>query len=193
MFTIVYFIFYRSVYIGDIPCATAMTLAVFSRFLCGTLTTLPIPHTAQLNDNELPTMIVGNNFFLFFSGHTCNCEVGRMILKHEGRKTLSKVIRLLNFLQSIRLISTRGHYSIDIIAGYVFAFPIYATYVWARERVKIKSRGKIVKTPEGAKRDWCWGSKDFLLWRVKTDSFFSRSRNWHFGFLCRWFSRCCFF
>jgi len=148
-----YFIFFRPLFLGDIPCGTVMALSTLSRTICGSFTTLPIHPMAQLNDNEIPNMVTGNKFFMFFSGHTCNSEVGRMILKHEGWTGFARLLRLLNLLQAIRLVATRGHYTIDVISGYAFSFLLYDIYVWSKKRMDEKSQITVGKFPEGGKKD----------------------------------------
>jgi len=144
-----WFLLYRPLFNGDIPCGTAFTLGLVARTICGSFTKLPIHSTAQLNENELPNMFTGNRFFMFFSGHTCFSELGRKILKYEGRTHFARLLRFLNFLQAVRLIATRGHYTIDVITGYAFSFPLYEIYVWSKKRIEEKS--KIY--PTGAKID----------------------------------------
>jgi len=144
-----WFLLYRPLFQGDIPCGTAFTLGIVARTICGAFTKLPIHSTAQLNENEIPNMFTGNRFFMFFSGHTCFSELGRKILKYEGKTGFGRMLRFLNFLQAVRLIATRGHYTIDVITGYVFSFPLYEIYVWSKNRIEEKS--KIY--PQGGKID----------------------------------------
>ena len=61
-------------------------------------------------------------FVSFFSGHVANTVMTAnfMYLKRDKRNW-GKFLHLLNLFQVVRLLATRGHYSIDIIVGWLVA------------------------------------------------------------------------
>jgi len=61
---------------------------------------------------------VGNvSFFLFFSGHVGGSVIASLDMRRTGRYKMAWVFDALNILQSLRLLATRGHYTIDLGAG----------------------------------------------------------------------------
>eukprot|EP00928_Gymnodinium_smaydae_P028938 TRINITY_DN21933_c0_g1_i1.p1 TRINITY_DN21933_c0_g1~~TRINITY_DN21933_c0_g1_i1.p1 ORF type:complete len:439 (+),score=43.49 TRINITY_DN21933_c0_g1_i1:177-1493(+) len=63
-------------------------------------------------------------FVSFFSGHVANvvCAANFLYLsKHYHSPKIAIALHVLNVLQIIRLLATRGHYSIDIIVGWIVA------------------------------------------------------------------------
>ncbi|THG08173.1 hypothetical protein TEA_006180 [Camellia sinensis var. sinensis] len=61
---------------------------------------------------------VGNvSFFLFYSGHVAASVIASLDMKRMQRWELGRVFDTLNVLQVIRLLSTRGHYTIDLVVG----------------------------------------------------------------------------
>lgn len=61
---------------------------------------------------------VGNvSFFLFFSGHVAGSMIASLDMRRMQRLTLARLFDILNVLQSIRLLGTRGHYTIDLAVG----------------------------------------------------------------------------
>ncbi|URE44840.1 hypothetical protein MUK42_31463 [Musa troglodytarum] len=68
---------------------------------------------------------VGNvSFFLFFSGHVAGAVIASLDMRRTRRRGMARVFDALNLLQSVRLLASRGHYTIDLAvgvgAGYVF-------------------------------------------------------------------------
>ena len=57
------------------------------------------------------------SFFLFYSGHVAGSMIASLDMKRMQRFRLAMVFDILNVLQSIRLLGTRGHYTIDIAVG----------------------------------------------------------------------------
>jgi len=131
-----YFLIYRAVYLGDMPCAAAFIAACFCRVMCGMLTVLPISPRAIVLQCEYPAMFSAGNGIMFYSGHTCNCELGRLILRCEGKTKMASLVFLMNSLQTIRLLAMRGHYTIDIIAGYFSAHVLFGIHTWTCARVQ---------------------------------------------------------
>jgi len=68
----------------------------------------------QKSKNFLP-------FVSFFSGHVASTVIiaNHMYARHYNKSAMG--LHILNIFQIIRLLSTRGHYSIDIIIGWVVA------------------------------------------------------------------------
>lgn len=61
---------------------------------------------------------VGNvSFFLFYSGHVAASVIASLDMKRNQRWELSRIFDTLNALQVVRLLSTRGHYTIDLVVG----------------------------------------------------------------------------
>ncbi|RRT45571.1 hypothetical protein B296_00046957 [Ensete ventricosum] len=68
---------------------------------------------------------VGNvSFFLFFSGHVAGAVIASLDMRRTRRRRMARVFDALNLLQTVRLLASRGHYTIDLAvgvgAGYVF-------------------------------------------------------------------------
>lgn len=61
---------------------------------------------------------VGNvSFFLFFSGHVGGSVIASIDMRRMRRWELAWLFDALNFLQGLRLLATRGHYTIDLAVG----------------------------------------------------------------------------
>lgn len=57
------------------------------------------------------------SFFLFFSGHVAGSVIASLDMRRMQRWELALIFDTLNALQVIRLLSTRGHYTIDLVVG----------------------------------------------------------------------------
>ncbi|XP_019168793.1 PREDICTED: phosphatidylcholine:diacylglycerol cholinephosphotransferase 1-like [Ipomoea nil] len=99
------------------PRATISALFMFTcRGILGYLTQLPLPEEFLGSGVDFP---VGNtSFFLFFSGHVAASVIASQDMQRVKRSKLAFTFHVLNFLQIVRLLSTRGHYTIDLAAGY---------------------------------------------------------------------------
>lgn len=61
---------------------------------------------------------VGNvSFFLFYSGHVAAAVIASLDMRRMQRQGMALAFDLLNVLQVVRLLSTRGHYTIDLGVG----------------------------------------------------------------------------
>ncbi|KAB5574340.1 hypothetical protein DKX38_001534 [Salix brachista] len=61
---------------------------------------------------------VGNvSFFLFYSGHVAGSVIASLDMRRMQRWELAWTFDALNVLQVIRLLGTRGHYTIDLVVG----------------------------------------------------------------------------
>lgn len=98
------------------PRATISALFMFTcRGILGYLTQLPVPEDFLGSGVDFP---VGNvSFFLFYSGHVAASVIASIDMKRMQRWELSWAFDTLNALQVVRLLSTRGHYTIDLVVG----------------------------------------------------------------------------
>lgn len=93
------------------------------RFVVGFMTRLPVPPGAYQSPTDIPPK--GSNFFFLFSAHTATITtVGLHVCEYWGWH-LSPVFAIIILLQSIRLLSTRGHYSADIILAISLSVFLY--------------------------------------------------------------------
>lgn len=84
---------------------------------------------------------VGNvSFFLFFSGHVAGAVIASLDMRRARRQKMAWVFDTLNLLQSIRLLASRGHYTIDLAVGVGAGFVAdvlagkYEEIMWKRDR-----------------------------------------------------------
>ncbi|XP_014515814.1 phosphatidylcholine:diacylglycerol cholinephosphotransferase 1 [Vigna radiata var. radiata] len=98
------------------PRATISTLFMFTcRGILGYSTQLPLPQEFLGSGADFP---VGNvSFFLFFSGHVAGSVIASLDMRRMQRKELAWTFDVLNVLQAVRLLGTRGHYTIDLAVG----------------------------------------------------------------------------
>ncbi|MQL84670.1 hypothetical protein Taro_017173 [Colocasia esculenta] len=98
------------------PRAAISALFMFTcRGILGYSTQLPLPQEFLGSGADFP---VGNvSFFLFFSGHVAGSVIASLDMRRTGRRGLAGLFDTLNMLQVLRLLATRGHYTIDLAAG----------------------------------------------------------------------------
>ncbi|GAB4850073.1 resistance to o-dinitrobenzene [Ancistrocladus abbreviatus] len=85
------------------------------RGILGYSTQLPLPQDFLGSGADFP---VGNvSFFLFFSGHVASSVIASLDMRRMQRKELAWTFDVLNGLQVLRLLGTRGHYTIDLAVG----------------------------------------------------------------------------
>ncbi|KZV56046.1 hypothetical protein F511_06063 [Dorcoceras hygrometricum] len=98
------------------PRATLSALFMFTcRGILGYVTQLPVPQEFLGSGADFP---VGNvSFFLFYSGHVAASVIASLDMKRMRRWELAYTFDALNILQVIRLLTTRGHYTIDLAVG----------------------------------------------------------------------------
>ncbi|XP_031271676.1 phosphatidylcholine:diacylglycerol cholinephosphotransferase 1-like [Pistacia vera] len=98
------------------PRATISALFMFTcRGILGYSTQLPLPQGFLGSGVDFP---VGNvSFFLFFSGHVAGSVIASLDMRRMQRRELAWIFDMLNVLQVIRLLGTRGHYTIDLAVG----------------------------------------------------------------------------
>ncbi|KAL3633055.1 resistance to o-dinitrobenzene [Castilleja foliolosa] len=98
------------------PRATISALFMFTcRGILGYATQLPLPQDFLGSGADFP---VGNvSFFLFYSGHIAASIIASLDMKRMQRWELAYTFDALNVLQALRLLTTRGHYTIDLAVG----------------------------------------------------------------------------
>ncbi|XP_018513625.1 phosphatidylcholine:diacylglycerol cholinephosphotransferase 1 isoform X2 [Brassica rapa] len=98
------------------PRATISACFMFTcRGILGYSTQLPLPQDFLGSGVDFP---VGNvSFFLFYSGHVAGSMIASLDMRRMQRLRLAMLFDILNILQSIRLLGTRGHYTIDLAVG----------------------------------------------------------------------------
>ncbi|XP_057454165.1 phosphatidylcholine:diacylglycerol cholinephosphotransferase 1-like [Lotus japonicus] len=98
------------------PRATISALFMFTcRGILGYSTQLPLPQGFLGSGVDFP---VGNvSFFLFFSGHVAGSVIASLDMRRMQRWELAWTFDVLNMLQAVRLLGTRGHYTIDLAVG----------------------------------------------------------------------------
>ncbi|CAH1420020.1 unnamed protein product [Lactuca virosa] len=98
------------------PRATVAALFMFTcRGILGYSTQLPLPEGFLGSGADFP---VGNvSFFLFYSGHVAGSVIASLDMRRMQRWELAILFDTLNILQVMRLLSTRGHYTIDLAIG----------------------------------------------------------------------------
>ncbi|KAJ0249247.1 Phosphatidylcholine:diacylglycerol cholinephosphotransferase 1 [Hirschfeldia incana] len=98
------------------PRATISACFMFTcRGILGYSTQLPLPQDFLGSGVDFP---VGNvSFFLFYSGHVAGSMIASLDMRRMQRLRLAMLFDILNVLQSIRLLGTRGHYTIDLAVG----------------------------------------------------------------------------
>ncbi|KAL9244686.1 hypothetical protein vseg_018438 [Gypsophila vaccaria] len=94
-------------------------LAALFSFTCrgilGYSTQLPLPQEFLGSGADFP---VGNvSFFLFYSGHVASAVIASLDMRRMQRMGLAWTFDILNVLQVVRLLGTRGHYTIDLAVG----------------------------------------------------------------------------
>ncbi|KAJ3692203.1 hypothetical protein LUZ60_012553 [Juncus effusus] len=115
------------------PRATIAAVFMFTcRGILGSSTQLPLPEGFLGSGVDFP---VGNvSFFLFFSGHVAGSVIASLDMRRVKRRKLALTFDVLNLLQMIRLLASRGHYTIDLATGLGagFIFDIFAGYYLER-------------------------------------------------------------
>ena len=107
------------------------------RSLCGWFTFLPPDPSYLMSFQDFPDIIQCltkdcgdvetaeiNPFLSFFSGHVATLVICANHMYLKGSRKSSIFFHVFNVLQIIRLLATRGHYSIDIIIGWYMAVRI---------------------------------------------------------------------
>lgn len=127
VFQIVY-IAYAWVVEGRFRPTLASAFMYSSRGFLGWSTQLPVPREFLGSEVDFP---VGNaSFFLFFSGHVGASIIATLDLRRVGRWRGALAMDAMNALQTVRLLATRGHYTIDLVSGAVAGWACYRLAEW---------------------------------------------------------------
>ncbi|CAF1307836.1 unnamed protein product, partial [Rotaria sp. Silwood1] len=103
------------------------------RLICGWLTQLPYSTEYLASQHDFPDCLTNlfrstvsdelssrrqhANFFFFYSGHAALVSLLAVHFYRIGHLHYSFACHIFNFLQILRLLATRGHYTIDLITG----------------------------------------------------------------------------
>ena len=126
----IYFV-YETIWVGDYePVFRYLEISVLRSF-CGWFTFLPPDPSYLMSFSDFPDIIQCltkecgdpataeiNPFLSFFSGHVATLVICANHMYMKGHKKWSIFFHIFNVFQIIRLLATRGHYSIDIIIGW---------------------------------------------------------------------------
>jgi len=147
------YVTYVTVWIGDYSLVFRIIFAQLLRSFCGWFTYLPpdpnylssyydfpdIVHCLFQECSGAPKVLP---FVSFFSGHVCTMVISGNHMWLHGHKTLSVLVHALDAFQIVRLLATRGHYSIDLIIGWYMAINVSTS---AGRLGRYYSRGKPMK------------------------------------------------
>jgi len=126
------YVTYVTVWIGDYSLVFRVLFTQLMRSFCGWFTYLPpdpnylasywdFPDIVQCLFQDCSGTPKVLPFVSFFSGHVCTMVIAGNHMWLQGHTTLAVVVHALDVFQIIRLLATRGHYSIDIIIGWYMA------------------------------------------------------------------------
>ncbi|KAL3816371.1 hypothetical protein ACHAXA_000449 [Cyclostephanos tholiformis] len=125
------YVVYVTLWKGDFRLSFRLIATHLFRSLCGWFTYLPPDSEFLASSWDFPEIflclfgkcsITGQeNFLTFFSGHVATIVLIANYLYNEKCTRVSICLHCFNWLQVVRLLATRGHYSIDLIIGYVVA------------------------------------------------------------------------
>lgn len=132
----IYFV-YTTGWVGDYePMFRYLEISIL-RSLCGWFTFLPPDSSYLMSNYDFPDVMQCltkecgdpetaeiNPFVSFFSGHVATLVICANHMYLKGNRRWSIFFHVFNVLQIIRLLATRGHYSIDIIIGWYMAISI---------------------------------------------------------------------
>lgn len=122
-----------TVWIGDYSLPFRVVAIQLLRSFCGWFTYLPPDPSYLTSHYDFPNIVqclftdcssashTALPFVSFFSGHVATMVIAGNYMWLHGHKHLSVLVHVLNALQIVRLLATRGHYSIDIIIAWYMA------------------------------------------------------------------------
>jgi len=96
------------------------------RMSVGVLTQLPAPaeYVAVAGDWPPPPSAECSGFIFNPSGHVVASVITSMALRRQGRTSVAWLVDAGCLLQSLRLIATRGHYTVDIITAVLLSIVV---------------------------------------------------------------------
>lgn len=125
---------YETFWVGDFEPIFRYGAVSVLRSLCGWFTYLPPDPQYLMSFYDFPDIMhcifkeCGDPenaemapFVSFFSGHVATLVICANHMYLHGFKNLGIFMHMFNYMQIIRLLATRGHYSIDIIIGWYMA------------------------------------------------------------------------
>ena len=126
---------YTMLWVGDFSLVFRLLTAQLLRSFCGWFTYLPPDNEYLMSYYDFPDVFQclakdcsGDPakepvlpFVSFFSGHVATIVICANHMYMYGHKKLAVLLHIMNVFQVIRLLATRGHYSIDIIIGWCVA------------------------------------------------------------------------
>jgi PAP2 superfamily C-terminal len=126
------YVVYVTVWIGDYSLPFRVIAIQLLRSFCGWFTYLPPDKSYLTSYYDFPDIVQclftdcsgapqAFPFVSFFSGHVATMVIAGNHMWLHGHKKWSVLVHTLDVLQIVRLLATRGHYSIDIIIGYYMA------------------------------------------------------------------------
>eukprot|EP00949_MAST-11_sp_MAST-11-sp1_P002625 g2625.t1 len=116
-----------------------------ARMFIGMSTQLPMPEGYTPIPGDWPPHNPSCKGFVYNpSGHTVGLLLSALDLRRRGHVTLSWIIHTVNALQALRLIATRGHFSVDIITGVLLAYAVDTSL----EPVLASSKTEIIHAPK---------------------------------------------
>lgn len=127
------YVIYVTSWKGDFRLSFRLIATHLFRSLCGWFTYLPPDSDFLSSSYDFPEIFfclfedctsritTAGNFVTFFSGHVATIVLIANHLYLNKFTRLSICLHCFNWLQIFRLLATRGHYSIDLIIGYVVA------------------------------------------------------------------------
>lgn len=128
------YIAWQTFWIGDYVPAFKYLFISAMRSMCGWCTFLPPDPSYLMSFKDFPDIIQClqkdcgdvetaqvNPFLSFFSGHVATLVMCANHMYVRKNKKMCYFFHVFNVLQIIRLLATRGHYSIDIVIGWFMA------------------------------------------------------------------------
>ena len=96
------------------------------RMTIGTLTRLPTPkdYVAVAGDWPPPPSAECSGFIFNPSGHVVASVIASLALRKQGKRGAALLVDFGCLLQSLRLIATRGHYTVDVITGILLSIVV---------------------------------------------------------------------
>ncbi|MCO5547715.1 hypothetical protein L7F22_001166 [Adiantum nelumboides] len=120
------------------------------RAFLGYATQLPVPQDFLGSGLDFP--VNNTSFFLFFSGHVAISVIVCRDMRRTHRQDCGALVGYFNLLQSLRLLATRGHYTIDVAIG---AGAGWACDLLAGKYEKIQEEAKDFLEGNGATNGFC--------------------------------------
>ena len=128
------YIAWQTLWIGDYEPAFRYLVIAGLRSLCGWCTFLPPDPSYLMSFKDFPDILQCtmkdcgdvetaqvNPFLSFFSGHVATLVMCANHMYLRKNRQMSYFFHAFNVFQIIRLLATRGHYSIDIVIGWFMA------------------------------------------------------------------------